>query len=152
MKRTALILAAGVAAGLLAHSAWFGARRPTPENDLEEQLRWMRARLELDPGQFAQIKAAHEQLGPRLLALAAEKQMMASASEEFEAKRRSSGEVDFVQFANLVERRRAVERQRDQSTRELVAAALNVMTPEQRKQYLEIVAPAINSTDAAFFH
>jgi malate synthase len=152
MKRTGLILFLGLAAGMLAHTMWFDARRPAAETNLEAQLAWMRTRLHLDAGQFEQIKALHEQLSPRLKELATEKQVMANASEAFEEKRRSSGEVDFLQFASLIEKRRAVERQRGESTRALVAAALNVMTPEQRKRYLEIIGPAMDNQEAGSFH
>jgi hypothetical protein len=142
MKRAILILCAGLASGLVAHEAWLAARRPASQS-LDAQLVWMRAYLQLDASQFERLKALHEEHRPRLRELGAEVAHARIESAAFEERRRTSGQVDFIAFAQFVQERREVDRQCTQSTHELVAAALAVMTPEQRARYLQMVTPAL---------
>jgi hypothetical protein len=60
----------------------------------------------------------------------------------FENTRRTSDRVDFIEFAQFVETRRAINRQCLESTRQLVLATADVMTPVQRAHYLGLVAAA----------
>jgi hypothetical protein len=61
---------------------------------------------------------------------------------EFERSRRTSDRVDFVEFARFVENRRELNRECLDSTRQLVLASAEVMTPEQRERYIRLVAAA----------
>jgi hypothetical protein len=63
----------------------------------------------------------------------------------FENERMTSGHIDFLEFARFIEEQRAVDRSYGEYSRRLVTATTDVMTPEQRAHYLDIVAPAINS-------
>lgn len=143
MKRTLLILSMGLAAGLSGHLAWFRSHRPAPANTLDMQLAWMQSDLGLAPDQFARIKQLHEQLEPRLLRLAAEVDRLRAEFATFERERVEAGEVDFLQVARAAAERRTLGRECDASTSQLVAEATQMMTPEQRKRYLEILAPAL---------
>lgn len=147
MKRIALVLLAGIACGTLAHYSWFDARRPSPAADLQEQLNWVRATLQLNADQFAQIKNLHEELGPHLISLSSQVQRMRAELAQFENERITSGQIDFLEFARLMKERQAVNRDYDEYSRRLVAATTSVMTPEQRAHYLDIVAPAIQAAE-----
>jgi hypothetical protein len=152
MKRASLILFAGLAAGVAAHFAWFDARRPDVRPDLDSQLVWMKAQLQLDAAQYARIKAVHEQFGPHLETLAEEVGRLRTELAAFENERRSSGDVDFVAYAQFIRERRAVDRECSDSTKELIASASDAMTPEQRERYLAMLAPALEKTAGGSFH
>lgn len=143
MKRTAIILALGVGVGVAGHLAWFRTHRPAVADSLDTQLAWMQSDLGLKPDQFARIKTLHEQLEPRLLELAAEVDRLRAEFATFEHQRVEAGEVDFLKVARAAAERRTLDRECGASTSQLVAEATRVMTPEQRKRYLEILAPAL---------
>ncbi len=152
MKRTALILLLGLAAGAVTHLGWFWAQRPCNGSNLECQLEWMKTELKLSNEQFARIKAIHEQSSPRLLALAAQVARMRLEYDAFENERTTSGQVDFLEFAHFVEQRRAVDRECLVSTRQLVADAANVMTQNQRARYLGLLGPVLRSDNRSFMN
>ena len=143
MKRTALILSLGLGVGVAGHVAWFSTHRPTVTDSLDTQLAWMRSDLGLEPDQFARIKKLHEQLEPRLLQLAAEVDRLRAEFAAFEDQRMEAGEVDFLKVARAASERRTLGRECGASTAQLVDEATRMMTPEQRKRYLEILAPAL---------
>lgn len=143
MKRTALILTLGLGIGAAGHVLWFNTHRPAPAGSLDTQLAWMRTDLGLEPEQFERIKALHERLEPRLLELAAEVDRLRAEFATFERERVEAGEVDFLKVARAAAERRSLDRECDASTSQLVAEATRVMTPDQRKRYLEILAPAL---------
>jgi hypothetical protein len=106
-------------------------------------LEWIRADLDLTPGQYARLKEMHDQVNPRLVALASQVAQMRGEFAAFERSRKDTGQVDFLEFARFVEERRSVARQCEESTRALVASAATVMTPRQRARYLELLGPAL---------
>jgi hypothetical protein len=135
MKRTLFVFLLGLAGGLLAHNAWFFAHRPGNPSGLDAQLAWMKSSLHLSDQQFASIKALHAQSSPQLQALATQVARMRAEFAAFENTRRTTGEVDFLEFARFVEQRRSVDRECAESTRRLIVAAVSVMTQQQRDQY-----------------
>jgi hypothetical protein len=135
MKRTLLVFLLGLAGGLLAHHTWFFAHRPGSASGLDAQLAWMKGSLHLTDQQFDRIKALHAQSSPQLQALATKVARMRAEFAAFENTRRTTGEVDFLEFARFVEQRRAVDRECAESTRRLIVAAVSVMTQQQRDQY-----------------
>jgi hypothetical protein len=143
MKRTGIILFAGLAAGLAAHFAWFDSRRPDVRPDLDSQLVWMKTQLRLDAAQYARIKAVHEQLGPHLMMLADEVGRMRNELDAFENARRTSGDVDFVAYGQFVKQRRDVDRECSEWTKRLIETATDVMTPEQKERYLAMLPAAL---------
>jgi hypothetical protein len=152
MKRAILFVVVGLLSGLVAHETWYLARRPPPADSLEEQLRWVRVQLQLNTEQYARIKALHEEFGPRLRELGTEVAQTRLTLQEFEDRRRTSGQVDFLAYKEFVDQRRVVDRQAAESTRELVAAALSVMTAEQRAHYLAMLSPAPEPEEQGTFH
>jgi len=148
MKRVLIVLATGIALGALAHVTWFGAHRPALGADLDSQLAWMQQTLQLTPEQFARIKALHEQSSPRLLALAGQVTRMRGEFAAFERDRRTTGQIDFLDFARFVEQRRAIDRECADSTRKLILAASEVMNPQQRETYLAFLDPALKNLGA----
>jgi hypothetical protein len=117
-----------------------------PGENLDALLAWMKNDLQLNEQQLARIKNVHEQLSPRLLALAGQVGQMQRIFTEFEKERRSEGQVDFVEFARYVEQRRRLDRECTESTQKLIAEATDVMTPKQREQYLQLIDPALKTT------
>jgi len=140
MNRALAVLLLGLGVGLGAHFLYFQLHRPPGLNSLEGQLTWMKDELKLSDEQFVRIKELHEASSPRLRALAADVARMQAEFAAFENTRRTSDRVDFIEFAQFVEARRNINRQCLESTRQLVAASAGVMTPQQRAQYLGLVA------------
>jgi hypothetical protein len=146
MKRTLMIFLLGLAAGVGAHYGWLatdGGRRNA--GDLGGQLAWMQASLHLDETQLARIKRLHEDVAPRLLALAGQVESMREELAAFERTREAEGRIDFLEFARFVEERRKLDRECARSTEQLVAASAAVMTPRQREQYLSLLEPALKT-------
>jgi mevalonate kinase len=135
MKRTVFVFLLGLAGGLLAHNARFVNHRPGNPSGLDAQLAWMKSSLHLSDAQFEHIKVLHAQSSPQLQALATQVARMRAEFAAFENTRRTTGEVDFLEFARFVEQRRAVDRECAESTRRLIVAAVSVMTQQQRDQY-----------------
>lgn len=142
MNRTVLTLALGLAVGLAAHTSYYFANRPKGLDSLEGQLSWIRDELKLTDDQYARIRELHEASSPQLRALAVQVTRMQDEFIAFENTRRASDRVDFLEFAKFVETRRAINRQCIESTRRLILATADVMTPKQRAHYLGIVAAA----------
>lgn len=140
MKRTLLTLALGLAVGLGTHFAYYRLHQPEPTDTLEGQLAWMRTELHLTDAQFARIKEVHQTSGTRLRAIATQLAELQAEFQAFEKTRRTSDRVDFLEFARYAETRRHVSRESLDSTRALVLAAAEVMTPEQRQRYVQLVA------------
>jgi len=140
MKRSALVLLAGIAAGTVTYALLLRLHPPVDPASLDGQLTWMKTELDLSDGQYARIRELHEASGPRLRALASQVAQMQRELTVFERTRRASDRVDFIEFARFVEARRNINRECIESTRELVMAAASAMTPDQRKHYFGIVA------------
>jgi len=143
MKSTFLVLMLGLIAGLGAHAGWFGLRRPVSSGEPDAALVWMKNDLSLSAQQFERIKALHDQSGPHLRELAAQAAHMRAELDAFERVRRTDGRVDFLEFAQFIQQRRAVDRACAETTRRLIAATASEMTPEQRNRYLALLNPAI---------
>lgn len=142
MKRATLMLALGLAVGLATHVVYFRLNEPVATNTLDGQLAWMKAELQLTDAQFARIKELHEASSPRLRAMAVQVAQLQLEFKEFEKIRQSSDRVDFLEFARFVETRRHVSLECLDSTRQLVLAAAEYMTPQQRQRYIQLVAAA----------
>ena len=119
---------------------------PRASANLDALLTWMKNDLQLNDQQLARIKNVHEQLSPHLLALASQVAQMQRALTQFENERQSAGQVDFLEFARYVDQRRKLDRECNESTRRLIAEATDVMTPQQRQQYLQLLDPALKTT------
>jgi len=148
MTRLLLVILAGAICGGLAHLGWFAAHRPARADDLDAELGWIQESLQLSPDQFARIKALHEQSRPRMLELASELAQMRREFAQFKHAQEAE-DIDFVEFARFVEKRRAVDRECLESTRQLVLAASGVMDDEQRERYRTLLAPALHVSDKA---
>jgi hypothetical protein len=146
MKRGLLVLMLGLAVGVAAHTVYFRLHLPPNSDSIDAQLVWMKRELQLSDGQFARIRELHEASSPRLRALASQVAQMQAEFAAFENTRRATDRVDFIEFARFVEARRSISRQCLDSTRQLVRAAANEMTPVQRERYLGIVSPAEPTT------
>lgn len=140
MNRTGLVILLGLVIGVGSHVLYYESHKPNGLDSLEGQLTWIKSELDLSDAQFARIKELHEASSPRLRALAVEVARMQAEFAAFENTRRTSDRVDFIEFAQFVETRRNINRECLESTRRLVQATAEVMTPEQRAHYLGIVA------------
>ena len=142
MNRTALTLLFGLAVGLGAHFAYFRLHEPASTNTLDGQLAWIKLELQLTDAQYARVKELHQASSPRLRAMAVQVAQMQAEFSAFEKARRTSDQVDFLEFARFVETRRQINRACIDSTRQLVMATAEVMTPQQRERYIRLVASA----------
>ncbi len=142
MKRSLLVLLLGLGVGVATHLTYFRFHEPTATDSLDGQLAWMKSELNLSEAQYARIRELHQESSPRLRALASEVAQMQAEFAAFENTRRTSDKVDFIEFAAFVELRRAINERCIASTRELVLASADVMTPQQRAHYLGLVAPS----------
>jgi hypothetical protein len=146
MRRALLVLLLGAGVGITTHVVYFRLHRPPDPGTLDGQLSWMRSELQLSDAQYARIRELHEASSPRLLALASQVAQMKAEFAAFENTRRATDSVDFIEFAQFVEARRAINRECLDSTRQLVLAAAGEMTPSQRQQYLGMVAATTPQT------
>lgn len=142
MRRPVLILLLGLAVGTATHLAYFQHREPNATDSLEGQLAWMRTELDLNDQQFTRIKALHQASRPRLQVMAAQIALMQEEFTAFERTRQTTDQVDFVEFARFVENRRELNRRCLDTTRQLILASAELMTPEQRRQYIRLVPTA----------
>jgi len=142
MKRTILSLTLGLAVGIGTHFAYFRLNEPAPTNTLESQLAWMKTELQLTDAQFARITELHQASSPRLRAMAVQVAALQAEFSAFEKTRRTSDQVDFLEFARFVETRRHVSRECLDSTRQLVLASAEIMNPQQRQRYIQLVTSA----------
>jgi len=140
MNRTLLVGLLGLAVGVGTHSIYFQMHRLPGADSIDGQLVWMKNELHLSDTQYERIRQLHQASSPRLRALAAEVARMQTEFAAFENTRRVSDRVDFIEFAQFVETRRNINRECAESTRQLVQASADVMTPEQREHYFGIVS------------
>ena len=141
MNRTLFIILLGLAIGIGTHLAYFRQHEPSTDS-LDSQLAWMKTELKLNDAQFSRIKELHQVSSPRLHALADQVAQLQTEFAAFEETRRTSDRVDFVEFARFVEARREINKECLDSTRQLVLATAEVMTPRQRQLYIRLVATA----------
>lgn len=120
-----------------------------PAATLDDELGWMKSELHLTPAQFDRIRRLHQENGPELKELAAAVAQLRAEFTAFEATRRATDRVDFLEFADFVQQRRRIDRQCRAVTTRLLLAAARDMTPAQRARYLALVAPAGPSRSAA---
>lgn len=139
MRHPILVIMLGLAVGTASYLAYFQHREPVDTNTVEGQLAWMRSELRLSDAQFAHIRELHEASHPRLRAMSAQVALMSVEFAEYERSRRADDRVDFLEFARFVESRRELTNRCAHSTRRLVLASAEVMTPEQRERYLRLV-------------
>lgn len=149
MKRAPIVICLGLAAGVLAHAAWYLGQRPCQSDNLDCQLEWMKHELKLTNEQYTRIKHIHEESSPRLLALAARVAQMREEYEAFERQRTTAGQIDFIEFARFVDQRRTVDRECLTSTRRLVTDSADVMTARQRRHYLALLSPVLKSENSS---
>jgi small-conductance mechanosensitive channel len=142
VKHTFVILTLGLVIGLGTHLAYFRLHVPAAAAGIDGQLAWMRTELQLTNTQYARIKALHEASSPKLRAMAAQVAQLQGEFKAFEQIRRTKDQVDFLEFARFVETRRHVSRECLDSTRQLVLASAEVMTPQQRQRYIRLVTTA----------
>lgn len=146
MKRGFMVLMLGVLGGLGAHYSYFKTHRPCTEPTLACELTWIRDELNLSTAQYARLIELHERNGPHLAALGNQLLQMRQQLDAYEAQRRGSNEIDFIAFAQFVVERKAVENECENSSRTLILAAAEVMRPEQRRRYLELVGLDMGQT------
>ena len=143
MKRLASVLLLGLLGGTVGHFGWLNYQEAvTTSNTLDAQLAWIKTDLGLSTEQYARIREIHEQSSPRLLALSHQVARMRQEFAAFERQRKTTGEIDFLEFAQFVELRRRIDSECLQSTRQLVDASAGVMNPSQRERYLSLLPAA----------
>lgn len=147
MRRVLAILCVGVLAGVLTHVAYFQWQRPVRSDAGTTDLAWMRDELNLTDAQFTRIVSLHQESSKQLRGLAVQILAMQEEMKAFEETRRMYDRVDFVEFARFVDNYRRISQTAEDSTRGLVLATADVMTPQQRAHYLELVQPLVPPRD-----
>lgn len=144
MSRILLITLLGLLGGTVGHYACLYLQQPHGSNDnLDAQLAWIKTDLQLTTEQYARIKAIHQQSSPHLLKLASRVARMREEFAAFESQRKTTGEVDFLEFARFIDERRRIDHECLLSTRQLVDASADVLTPGQRERYLTLLPAAV---------
>lgn len=141
MKSALLIVLLGLLAGAAAHWGWYQWRRAAAA-DNDDVVAWMKADLQLTDEQLARIRTLHDRSSPQLREFAAQAAKMRAEFETFERVRRTEGRVDFLAFARCLETWRRIDRDWSDVTRDLVAATVDELTPDQRARYLTRLTPA----------
>ncbi|HEY3757773.1 MAG TPA: hypothetical protein VGL42_16585 [Opitutaceae bacterium] len=147
MKRSFIVLVAGLAAGGLAHFGWYAARanRLPDTGGLEVQMAWMKEELNLSDQQFSEIKTIHEESSPRLLALSAQVARMRAEYAAFEHERATTGQINFIEFAQFVSQRRKVDLECFHWTQRLAVETSRSLTAIQQEHYRKLLAPILKS-------
>lgn len=148
MNRAFLTLLLGLIAGISAHLSYYEHHQHPATHTLEGQLVWMRTELNLTQAQFERIKELHQASHPKLQEMTAQVAQMQFEFAEFERNRRKTDRVDFLEFARFVENRRELNRECFDSTRQLILASAEIMTPEQRQHYIRLVSTVEPHTGA----
>ncbi len=143
MMRTFSIVLLGAAVGVGAYFTDLQLRTPAGQTSLDHHLAWMQSELHVSDAQLARLRALHEATEPQLQLLAAQVVQLQDELAGFERNRRANADVDFLALGRLIETRRNVYQECLDATRRLVVASADLMTPEQRQQYLARVAPAL---------
>lgn len=144
MKRLLLLLLTGLLAAAVTHVAVYAWRRPQVETHLAGDLAWLRQEFTLDAAQYDRIRALHERTGPELERLFRVLRTTHEELERVEAARRATDRVDFLQFHELSEAHRNARRQCRALTLDLVYAVAEVMSPEQRTRYFNLVGSGVD--------
>jgi hypothetical protein len=118
---------------------------PGESDSMDRELVWMRDELKLSPAQYARIRKLHETLNSELVALEKDRLRVRQETAALEEERRTEGQVDFLVFAGLIKVRQNLDLQSFHSMQRLVSAAATIMTPEQRRCYLDYVQAAIST-------
>lgn len=139
MKRVLTVLMLGAIGGIGAHLGYFQAHRPCNDPTLACELAWIRDELDLTQRQYATLQDLHQMSEPRLEALAGQMAMMRQQFLDFEAQRRGTGEIDFIEFSQFIRSREQVEEECETSTRDLILASVDLMEPDQRERYLSMI-------------
>jgi hypothetical protein len=162
-----LLFAAACALAVLAFVEWHEAQRqrqvnaelarqylrvidpalgaPSEPDSMDRGLVWMRDELRLSPVQYARIRELHETLNSQLVALEKERLRVRQETAALEEERRTEGQIDFLVFAGLIKVRQNLDLQSFHSMQRLVSATATIMTPEQRRRYLDYVQAAIST-------
>ena len=162
-----LLFAAACALAVLAFVEWHEAQRqrqvnaelarqylrvidpalgaPGESDSMDRELGWMRDELKLSPVQYARIRELHETLNAELVALEKERFRVRQETAALEEERRTEGQIDFLVFAGLIKVRQDLDLQSFHSMQRLVSATATIMTPEQRRRYLDYVQAAIST-------
>lgn len=137
MKRALCFCLLGLLAGVGVHVGYyrFSLRTEPSPTTLDGELAWMQGELHLTDSQFRRIKQIHVASSAELLALADRVEQMQKELAAFENERRTADRVDFLEFARFVENRRSLDRACSDSTRRVILASADVMTPAQRQRY-----------------
>jgi hypothetical protein len=162
-----LVFAAACALAVLAFVEWHEAQRqrqvnaelarqylrvidpalgaPGESDSMDRELVWMRDELRLSPAQYARIRELHETLNSELVALEKDRLRVRQETAALEEERRTEGQIDFLVFAGLIKVRQDLDLQSFHSMQRLVSATATIMTPEQRRRYLDYVQAAIST-------
>jgi hypothetical protein len=160
-----LVFAAACALAVLAFFEWHEAQRqrqvnaelarqylrvidpalgaPGESDSMNRELAWMRDELRLSPAQYARIRELHETLNAELVALEKDRLRVRQETAALEEERSTEGQIDFLVFAGLIKVRQDLDLQSFHSMQRLVSATATIMTPEQRRRYLDYVQAAI---------
>lgn len=123
------------------------------ESTVEESIEWLRNELGLTDDQFRKLASLHEEFTPTFAHIFHDLQLQRAQVAQFEAMRRESELIDFIQVYRVTKSYRHLQDRASTSTAELVARVSQLVDPKQRSRYLELLKikpePSTNSDEAA---
>lgn len=143
MKHAVRVVVFGAAAAFATHVGWYRMHHVSDAARGGDQLAWMKTELKLTDAQYERISSLYRESGPRLQQLSTEVTKMREAYAAFETTRLRTDQVDFLAFADFMQRQREVDRDCSATMHELVAATGVVLNPDQRARYAELVGPTL---------
>lgn len=126
------------------------------ESTVEESIEWLRNELGLTDDQFRKLASLHEEFTPTFAHIFQDLQRQRAEVEQFEAMRRKSELIDFIQVYQVTKNYRHLQDRASTSTAELVDRVSQLVDAKQRSRYLELlnIAPeqSMNLDEAAPRH
>jgi len=143
MKRLLLIALFGVVAGAFAHIGFYSARRQTIDEAVGRDLVWMKDYFALNSVQYERIRSLHQRTGPELERLFNVLRTTSGELARLEEERRNSNGVDFLAYHQAAESNRVARSQCRALTLDLIYAVAEMMSPEQRIRYFDLVGGGV---------
>ena len=123
------------------------AERLPYSNDVSvvNMLAWMQDRFDLSREQFSELVALHESYSDRFEDLYVTLLNAEDRFSNFETSRISGDTIDFMALYDLLMERKELRANAENTSRDLIRDVLDVLTPEQRREYISLLKNTLPS-------